>query len=249
VRARLDAYLADLLARDRVRSGRIAPAWVDLTRRIEHYWTPGFEHILDPAIAEVSGGWLRDVSRRMLRGWYTEVQRQRKDPFARPDRIPGDASATAWASALDLQREAQLSDAYGALVITLVEIRFGSDGTSEARMLSSSGHPLYDQVAMAGVEQAMAQTWGDTPPPGPSRSILALQSRYAILPPIPAVGFTFDEMLGKFDLFYPFKKVVSSKAVLVAVYRDGSSREPAGAGSAAAQPAAPPDRAAPAGAD
>ena len=220
VRQRLEGYLADLLARDRVRTGRIDPAWLDLTRRIEHYWTPGFELILDPKVAEVSGAWLRNETYKTLHGWYLDAQRRRTDPFARPERVPGDEALTAWTNALDLQRDALSSDDYGNQVVTLVEIRFGSDGSSEARMLASSGHPLYDQVAMEGVEQAMTQTWGDNPPPGPARSILALQSRYAILPPIPAVGFTFDEVLGNFDLFYPFKKMVTSKAVLVAVYRE-----------------------------
>ncbi len=225
VGALLDGYQNDLRAADRVRSGKIDPAWLDLTQRIEHYWRPGFEHVRDERIAEVSGRWLADSTYRTLRGWYRDAQRRRKDPFAKPPRVPGDDAAAAGEGMLGWQRDMLNGDGWGNRVVSLVEIRFGATGQADARLVASSGHPLYDGLALQGVQQAIDNTWGDDPPPGPARTLVAMQADYIILPPMPVIGFAFDEMLGGFDPIYPLAKKVRSKAVLVAVYRDPKAQE------------------------
>ncbi|MBN2495024.1 MAG: TonB C-terminal domain-containing protein [Deltaproteobacteria bacterium] len=217
VSRRLDHFFGEAAARRRVELGDVDEAWHKLAQRVEHYWRPDFTHVREARISELSGDWFRDTLWQWLGGWYAEVQHSRQDPFLRPERVPGDERYAAWASLLDLQRDC-LGDGYGNRVVALVEIRFDADGRSRSSMLSSSGHPLYDQAVMQGVAQALAHSWSDAPPEGPARAVYAMTSNYTILPPIPVVGFTFDIMLGQFDLFYPFKKMVSGKAVLVAVY-------------------------------
>ena len=216
----IDNYLTALIARERVRQGQVAPAWSDLTQRIEHYWEPRFEQVLDPKISQVSGEWFADMVWRTMRGWYLETQRQRSDPFHQPKRVPGDEVAQAWIGALDLQRAAAMSDDYGHQVVALVEVRFDLQGLGAARLVASSGHPLYDQAALGSVHKAISNTWGDTLPQGPVRTLVAMQGQYTILPPLPVVGFSFDEMLGNFEWMYPLKKMVKGKAVLVALYRE-----------------------------
>ena len=77
-----------------------------------------------------------------------------------------------------------------------------------------------DRAAVEAVKTAISSPDEDDLPPGPARSIYALNARYAILPALPVIGFAFDLSLGYFDLMYPFKKLVSGNATLVAVYRD-----------------------------
>lgn len=222
----LSSYLADLAACDRVHSGHFDQAWIELTQRIEHYWTPSFEQILDSKISQVSGAWLADMAWKTARGWYKDTQMNRKDPFVRPQRIEGDAASAGWASVLDLNRDAASDDDFGNKVIALVEIRFGSDGQKSTRLAESSGHPLFDKAAMQGVGKALENKWGDELPKGPVRTIIAMEGHYTILPPLPVVGFTFDEMLGLFDTIYPLKKIVSGKAYLVAVYKVTKKAKP-----------------------
>ena len=226
VSQRVNGFFQDAQARRRVQLGHVDPAWLDLARRMEHHWKPSFEDIRDPRIAEVSGEWFRDSIWQWLGGWYEETQRQRQDPFARPKRLPGDTAATAAASLLDLQRDC-LGDGYGNKVVTLVEVRYDAKGLGQARMLSSSGHKAFDRQAMAGVQSALVHDLGQTPPPGPARSIYAMTAQYIILPPIPVVGFSFDLVPGgEVNFFYPLKKIVRGNAVLLALYREAPPETP-----------------------
>ena len=222
----LNLYLAELAARDRVHSGHYDQAWIELTQRIEHYWTPSFDQILDPKISEFSGAWLADMTWKTVRGWYKDTQMTRKDPFVRQQRVEGDGTSTAWGNILDLNRDAATDDSFGNRVIALVEIRFGSDGQRSTRLAESSGHTLFDEAAMQGVDKALENKWGDELPEGPVRTIIAMEGHFTILPPLPVVGFTFDEMLGLFDTIYPLKKIVRGKAYLVAVYKDTKKAKP-----------------------
>ncbi len=220
VKGLLSSYLADLRAGDLVHSGHYDQAWIELTRRIEHYWTPSFDQILESRISQVSGAWLADMAWKTLRGWYVHVQLNRQDTFARPQRMVGDAASVGSSNVMDLNRDAITDDSYGSRVLALIEIRFGSDGEHSTEIAQSSGHPLFDKAAIKGVQKALENKWGDNLPRGPVRTIIAMEGHFTILPPLPVVGFTFDEMLGLFDTIYPFKKIVRGKAYLVAIYKD-----------------------------
>jgi TonB family protein len=119
-----------------------------------------------------------------------------------------------------MQRAAYFDDGYGSRVTTLVEVRISAQGDLTTRLFESSGHPHFDRAAVEAVRTAITNPDERDLPPGPARSIYALNARYAILPPLPVVGFAFDLSLGYFDLMYPLKKLVFGKSTLVAVYRE-----------------------------
>jgi hypothetical protein len=213
VTMRIDGYFKELLARRRVQSGNVDPGWIYLANRMDYYWKPGFDLVPDKRITRVSGAWLKKEIWDWLSGWYQSVQ---DNPYG-VEEDPGERVDT---TMLDLQRDAYFDDGYGTKVTTLVEVRIAEDGALTAGLFESSGHPDFDRAAVESVKEAIELPDEKDLPPGPARSIYALNARYAILPPLPVVGFAFDIALGYFDLMYPLKKMVTGNATLVAVYRD-----------------------------
>jgi TonB family protein len=167
----------------------------------------------DKRITRVSGAWLKKEIWDWLSGWYQSVQ---DNPYG----VEEDPRERVDTTMLDLQRDAYFDDGYGTRVTTLVEVRISSVGVLTADLHESSGYPQFDRAAVEAVKDAIKLPDERDLPPGPARSIYALDARYVILPPLPVVGFAFDLSLGYFDLMYPFKKLVSGNATLVAVYRD-----------------------------
>lgn len=213
VTMRIDGYFKDLLARQRVQSGNVDPGWIYLANRMDHHWSPGFDLVHDKRITRVSGAWLKKEVWDWLSGWYRSAQ---NSPYG----VEEDFREKVDTTMLDMQRDAYFDDGYGSKVTTLVEVRLARDGTLTADLFESSGHPPFDRAAVEAVKKAITNPDEDDLPPGPARSIYALNARYVILPPLPVVGFAFDLSLGYFDLMYPLKKMVSGNATLVAVYRD-----------------------------
>jgi TonB family protein len=213
VSMRIDGYFEDLTARRRVQSGNVDPGWIYLATRMDHHWSPDFDLVHDKRITQVSGAWLKKEVWDWLSGWYQSSQTSlygvEDDPYKKVD-----------TTMLDMQRDAYFDDGYGSKVTTLVEVRITKDGNLTADLFESSGHPPFDRAAVEAVKKAITSPDEDDLPPGPARSIYALNARYVILPPLPVVGFAFDLSLGYFDLMYPLKKMVSGNATLVAVYRD-----------------------------
>lgn len=213
VTQRIDGYFKDLMARRRVQSGNVDPGWYYLANRMDYHWAPDFDMVHDPRITEISGAWLKKELWDWLSGWYRSVQ---NNPYGAGD----DPHKTVDTTMLDMQRDAYFDDGYGSKVTTLVEVRITKDGALSTRLFESSGHPPFDRAAVKAVKAAITSPDEKDLPPGPARSIYALNARYAILPPLPVVGFAFDISLGYFDLMYPLKKLVFGNSTLVAVYRD-----------------------------
>ncbi len=213
VKRRIDGYFRELLARRRVQSGNVDPGWYYLAARMDHYWSPDFSLVPDDKITSVSGAWLKKEVWDWLSGWYRSA---RGSPYGDGE-DPQEKTGT---TTLNLQRDAYFDDGYGSKVTTLVEVRITGEGALSARLFESSGHPRFDRAALESVKAAIELADERDLPPGPARSIYALNARYAILPPLPVVGFAFDLSLGYFDWMYPLKKLVTGNSTLVAVYRD-----------------------------
>jgi len=213
VTMRIDGYFKDLMARRRVLSGNVDPGWIYLANRMDYYFKPDFDMVPDKRITRVSGAWLKKEIWDWLSGWYQSAQ---NNPYG----VEEDPSERVDTTMLDLQRDAYFDDGYGTRVTTLVEVRIGKQGTMTAGLHESSGYPDFDRAAVEAVKDAIKLPDERDLPPGPARSIYALDARYVILPPLPVVGFAFDLSLGYFDLMYPFKRLVSGNATLVAIYRD-----------------------------
>jgi TonB family protein len=213
VKLRIDGYFRDLLARRRVQSGSVDPGWYYLATRMDHYWSPDFSLVHDAKITSVSGAWLKKEVWDWLSGWYRSVQ---SSPYG-AEEDPREMIDT---TTLNLQRDAYFDDGYGSTVTTLVEVRITREGALSARLFESSGHPQFDRAAVEAVKTAIELPDERDLPPGPARSIYALNARYAILPPLPVVGFAFDLSLGYFDWMYPLKKLVTGNSTLIAAYRD-----------------------------
>jgi TonB-like protein len=216
VKGRIDGYFHDLLARQRARRGNVDPGWTYLAQRMEHYWTPDFSQVHDSEITEISGPWLRRTVWNWLGGWYENAARTDGFGFERQEQDP---YLTVDTSMLDVQLAAFQDEGYGAKVTTIVEVKVDAGGQLQARLFETSGHPGFDRAVMQGVEQAIKNPDDDDLPPGPARSLYAMSARYAILPPLPVVGFAFDFQLDYFELLYPLKKMVFGQAKLLAVYR------------------------------
>jgi TonB family protein len=213
VTMRIDGYFKDLLARRRVQSGNVDPGWIYLANRMDYFWKPDFDMLHDKRITQVSGAWLKKEVWDWLSGWYQSAQ---NSPYG----VEEDPQKKVDTTMLDMQRDAYFDDGYGSKVTTLVEVRITDDGALTASLFESSGHPPFDRAAVKAVKDAIKLPDERDLPPGPARSIYAINARYVILPPLPVVGFAFDLSLGYFDLMYPLKKMVSGNATLVAVYRD-----------------------------
>ncbi len=216
VKERIDGYFHNLLARQRARRGNVDPGWTYLAQRMEHYWTPDFSQVHDSEITEISGPWLRRTVWNWLGGWYENAARTDGYGFEPEEQDP---YLTVDTSMLDVQLAAFQDEGYGAKVTTIVEVKVDAGGQLQARLFETSGHPGFDRAVMQGVRQAIKNPDDDDLPPGPSRSLYAMSARYAILPPLPVVGFAFDFQLDYFELLYPLKKMVFGQAKLLAVYR------------------------------
>jgi len=62
----LRRYLEDHRARAAVTRGGASPAWWELVRRIETFWSPAYDQVRDPALTEIGGPWLLATARRYL---------------------------------------------------------------------------------------------------------------------------------------------------------------------------------------
>jgi len=217
VKARIDGFFEDLMAHRRARRGNVDPGWRNLERRMDYFFTPDFSLVDDPEITEVSGAWLRKEFWNWISGWYQQVNQNRSAEFQLLDDPREESIDT---SLLDMQVAAYQDPEYGSHVTTLVEVRVDTQGSLTATLFRSSGHPRFDRAAMEAVQKAIQTPFKDQLPPGPARSRYAISARYAILPPLPVVGFSFDILLGHFDLMYPFKKMVTGHTRLVAVYQE-----------------------------
>jgi outer membrane biosynthesis protein TonB len=115
-----------------------------------------------------------------------------------------------------------------AEVSALVEIRFGAEGETEARLVETSGFKLFDAHALDSARAALENPRGDEAPPANSRSLLEFRARYTILPPAPVLGLAFDECTGYVELMYPLKKLVGGTVYVVAVYAPPAAEAPDG---------------------
>lgn len=215
VKSRIDGYFADALAYRRAKMGNVDPGWRYLEERMDYYFTPDFSMVGDPEVTEISGAWLRKEFWNWLSGWYRNAQNTRANGFTP---LTEDRYEQIDTTLLDMQLAAVNDSDYGSTVTTIVEVSLDAKGGLAARLFTPSGSPRFDRAAVEAVRRAIAHPIKEELPPGPARSLYAVSARYAILPPLPVVGFGFDIMLGHFELFYPLKKMVRGQARLVAVY-------------------------------
>ncbi len=215
VKQRIDGYFREIAARHRAQRGNYDPGWMYLVRRVDHYWQPDFSQVRDAEITEISGAWVRRQLKDWLGGWYQQARRSNADGLLPASEDPYRQIDT---TMFDLMNESIQN--LGTWVSTLVEVRLGSQGDLQARLLRGSGHPLYDQAAVESVLRGLRHTLADDLPPGPARAHFEVSARYTILPPMPVVGFGFDLMLGYFELMYPLKKMVQGQVRMVALYRE-----------------------------
>jgi TonB family protein len=216
VKSRIDGYFEDALAYRRAKMGNVDPGWRYLEERMDYYFAPDFSMVGDPEVTEVSGAWLRKEFWNWLSGWYRNAQNTRANGLTP---LEEDRLERIDTTLLDMQLAAVNDSDYGSTVTTVVEVSIDAQGGLDARLFTPSGSPRFDRAALETVRRAIAQPLKDELPPGPARSLYAISARYAILPPLPVIGFGFDIMLGYFEPFYPLKKMVRGQTRLVAVYR------------------------------
>jgi len=108
-------------------------------------------------------------------------------------------------------------------LVAVVELEQGADGSLvEARLVSSSGIPAYDRIALGHARDGRvvaAEALGPPPAQG-RRTRWAFTSALRIVPPAPIVGCSFDAHFIPQDCFYPLKRFVRHRVRLLAVYDD-----------------------------
>lgn len=226
VQQRLESHLHNLGARWHAPGDLPHRSWHVLAGRIEDQWRPDLSQIRAEHITSPSVAWLGAEIWRRMRAAPPSVGDTFQDPAGDPlfsDRgvwvhhfLP-DSRPNGEDPLVDPRLETHgFND-----VAVLVEIHFGPTGACDdyPRLIESSGHPLYDRAALAGVEGAL-EAWRDQPrPPGPARVVFALRAKVEVASRLHLCGLGFDLVLPLLDPVIPATTTLTTRIDLVAIDR------------------------------
>jgi|GEM_PF-4031549 len=228
---RIEQRLNELFAEDRaVETARSRPDgyWFQLRHRLEKDFSPPME------IVEAGPGSDNAGMKGAIDSYLSEAAAfgATGTPYGDDPLVPGGRRGFAHEVADDVatrvfnrpQQEAIGDTAYlSRKLVAVVEIEQGPDGSlSGAHLVSSSGIPAYDRIALDHVGKggaAFAEALGPPPPQG-RRTRWAFTSMLRIVPPAPIVGCSVDAYFIPQECFYPMKKILRHRVRLLAVYDD-----------------------------
>jgi hypothetical protein len=238
VEARLNDYVQDFQARERVRDVRDA-YWQGVQDALSNNFHPQWElrdgkHPaggLRGAIGEVVDQYARQLTAYgktgspLPPGSTIGKQRELNEEFiglrAGQRGLDGTVLDVP-APQLTLEALAAAADSVDSPFHTKLVVRVlltqTLDGAVEhAELAASSGNPVYDKLALD-------LAWGlgkgaqlGPPPKDHRRSLWAFDTDFLQMPPIPVAGCALDDFIPK-DCFYPFKKSIKAGVRLEAVY-------------------------------
>jgi hypothetical protein len=175
----------------------------EVEERLHAYWSPSWNLIKDDAISEFSARKAGTIIKDWFAAWRETLKKQDipEDPATR---LP-----EAGALLGDIRPGGSLEPLPSSnKVATVIEIWPREDGTWGVRIVGPSGHRLHDRELLADVGRMAAAL----PPWQNGHGWLmryTLVAEFTIIPPVPAVGFSFDEALLTGSFLYPLKKILA----------------------------------------
>ena len=174
----------------------------EIGQRLYSYWSPSWNLIKDEGVSTFS----TRKAGTLINDWFTAWQeglKQRDVPDDLHARLPEADSLSKREHPDTAIEPVRSSDA----VVTQLEVMPLRDGSWAVRLLQPSGHRLHDRQLLTDAERAVAALapWKD----GFGWVLrFTLTAEFTIIPPVPAVGFTFDEALLTGTFIYPLKKIL-----------------------------------------
>ena len=185
----------------------------EVERQLYSYWSPSWDLVKDDGVSKFTARKAGSLIKDWIVSWQ-EVLRERDVPEDPEARLP-DVDAFLGRPRADSTLEPIRSS---DKVITLVEVMPQQDGSWAVRLLGPSGHRIHDRQLVLDLEKAVKglAPWKD----GFGWVLrFTLTAEFTIIPPVPAVGFSFDEALLTGSFLYPLKKILHKSITF-----DGAAR-------------------------
>lgn|GEM_PF-1689147 len=104
------------------------------------------------------------------------------------------------------------------LVVHILLTQHNDGSLDDVSIAGSSGNPVYDQLVLGQARKLSQRGLLGAPPKDHRRTIWAFETDFEQAPPMPVAGCKISGSMLPTDCFYPFKRSVSSRVRLEAVY-------------------------------
>jgi hypothetical protein len=199
----------------------------EIKRLIKAAWKPDWHDIKDEAIAEVSGGWVKDGIVSWLGKWQEQLRQQQPQPIPSADQPVGTAPEERQPQELpptftiDFPTNPQK-------VVVIVDAEPLRDGGWAVSIAGPSGHPFFDERALEQIE-GVANLFPEWSEGYGSAVRYRLEADFVIVPPSTssllglscAFPFCTPEELEELEVIHWFKKILATR-----VYFEGLLRAP-----------------------
>jgi hypothetical protein len=213
IKQQLDALLRDDQALRNVDQGNVPPVLYDIERDAAVFFRPNWN--LTDGDAQQMGSFgktLKESLKAIVKGYASELKRHTEgnSPSA-ADRSPP--------SSLEVNRSIRRSAAkdttqgYSALICATLD----KQGQPQLAIRQGSKRRAFDTLAREALRQAIVRRTAGHPPLAPMHVCYTFAVSFSRVPPLPALGFDFDEVNLSLDWFYPLKKIVKATAKLSSV--------------------------------
>lgn len=210
--------LDEILARERDRqdlvAGRVHPFLYRLARTAEGTFHPGWSLVESDRLGR---GSLKTSYRNLLVGlgkqYLAELERYRNGFRENP------AAADQGKMLEGYNKLLEVAARNASTMACELCVRFELRGEPpEVRLRRRSGNRAFDQLALASMQRSarLEQRPVDAPP---TEACYEYSARFHRVPPLPAVGCSFDESKPSISCFYPTKKILRAGVRLVSIRR------------------------------
>ncbi|HEY0838587.1 MAG TPA: TonB C-terminal domain-containing protein [Vulgatibacter sp.] len=227
----IERRLAELFAEDRAvetARSRADAYWLGLRQRMEKGFAPPME-IVEAGPGSGSAGMQGAIdSYRAQASAYAATG----TPYGDDPLVPGGRRGFALEAADEVSSRvfgAPLPEAIGESsvfsrrLVAVVEVEQDRDGSlAGVRLVSSSGIPAYDRLALEQARDPRTVSAAELgPPPAQGRRTKwAFASTLRIIPPLPMAGCSIDAYFMPGECFWPLKKILRHRVSLLAIYDD-----------------------------